>query len=115
MNPNMETFVDFANACETDLILETEGSKRAELQGDIADFRLEYLAKCEELEKANAEIARLKELHDVQLAKLTSTLEKQQDTIEHYIVRMEKAEDAMYRKDARIVELSKACGLWDPK
>lgn len=117
-NPNMETFVDLANACGADVILQTESSKRAEIRGDVEDIRLEYAEKLEELDRAKAEIKRLRDLHDEQLkqnSELSSAVKKQQDTIDRFISRMEKAEDAMYRKDARIVELSKACGMWDVK
>lgn len=114
-NPNMETFVDMANACGANVILETADSKRAEMLGDIEDLRLEYSAKIEELAKVNGELERLRALYDEQTkqsTKLTATIDKQQDTIDHYIIRMEKAEEAIYRKDERIVELSKRLGIW---
>ena len=114
-DPKLSTLLMILDACAVELRLDTARSRAAILSGDIAAYRDEQEQLRAELEKAQANIdfykSRYEELIDKNTT-LTNTLEKQQNQIDRYINRMERAEDAIYRKDARIVELSKLCGKW---
>lgn len=111
----VSTFLMIIRAVGAEIRIDTEMSKEAIMSGDIAAYRseaetlraaLEDTAKA--LEEERAYNSDLKEKN----AKLTNTVEKQQNQIDRYIDRMEKAEQNIYRKDERIVELSKRLGLW---
>lgn len=118
----LSTLLMILDACGVDLRLETERSREAILSGDIAEYRAETERLRSELEeeKSNKDFykVRYEELIDKNTS-LTTTIEKQQNTIEKYMSRMEKAENALYsanedmrRKDAKIVELMKSLGKW---
>lgn len=115
MDCKMSTLLIILEVIGAQLRIETEMSKEALLAGDISAYR-------EKTERLRMELAavtesrdffksRYEELIDKNTA-LTATVEKQQNQIERYMARMERAEDAIYRKDSRIVELSKLCGKW---
>ncbi len=114
-DPRLSTLLMILDACGVELRLETERSREAIMSGDIAAYRTEAEQIRTELEAVredkNFYKVRYEELIDKNTA-LTRTVEKQQGQIDKYIDRMAKAEDAIYRKDARIVELSKLCGKW---
>lgn len=111
----VSTLLMILDACGVDLRLETERSRQAILAGDIEAYRTETESLRAGKKKLEADVefykSRYEELIDKNTT-LTNTLEKQQAQIDRYISRMERAEDAIYRKDARIVELSKLCGKW---
>ena len=114
-DPKLSTLLMILDACGVDLRLETERSREAILSGDIASYRADLEQARAELDKAKADAdfykSRYEEVSEKNTA-LTNTVAKQQSQIDRYIDRMEKAEDAIYRKDARIVELSKLCNKW---
>lgn len=111
----LSTLLMILDACGVELRMETERSRQAILSGDIAEYRAEVERVRSDLSSVQADRdfykTRYEELVDKNTA-LTNTVEKQQGQIEKYMQRMERAEDAIYRKDARIVELSKLCGKW---
>lgn len=76
-----------------------EKMKALEQLRDIQTSRIETLD--EEIRK-----------RDERTSELLQTISKQQDTIYAYIHRMESREQAIDRKDARIVELEKRLGIW---
>lgn len=114
-DPKLSTLLMILDACGVELRLETERSKEAIMSGDIASYRADLEQIRTELDKAKADSefyrSRYEEVSEKNTA-LTRMVEKQQNQIDRYIDRMEKAEEAIYRKDARIVELSKLCNKW---
>lgn len=118
----LSTFLMILEACGVDLRLETERSKEAILSGDIAAYRTEVERIRSELERVSQNRDFLQKRYEELIDKntvMTSTIEKQQNQIEKYMARMEKAEEALYkavddirRKDLRIVELSKENNKW---
>ena len=118
----LTTFIMILDAVGAELRMETERSKEAILAGDIAAYRKEAEELRSELQSMKERMDYFKEKYEEVSEKnrqLTETTTKQQNTIEKYMIRMEKAENALYdlnesikRKDARIVELSKLCDKW---
>ena len=118
----LSTLLMILDACGVELRLDTERSKQAIMAGDIAEYR----AEAEKLRSALAHETEDKELYFERYTeligkntKLTDTIEKQQNQIEKYMIRMERAEEALYsanadarRKDAKIVELLTELGKW---
>ena len=118
----LSTLLMILDACGVELRLETERSRQAILSGDIAEYRAEAEQLRSDLiaEKSNSDFykSRYEELIDKNTS-LTNAIEKQQEQIERYMIRMEHAEEALYssnadsrRKDEKIVELLKAAGKW---
>lgn len=118
----LSTLLMIIDACGVELRLETERSRQAILNRDIAEYRDEAEKLRSEVEEIGKDRdfykARYEELIDKNTA-LTGIVEKQQGQIERYMSRMEHAEEALYssnadarRKDERIVELSKQLGKW---
>ena len=118
----LSTFLMILDAVGADMRIDTERSKEAIMSGDIASYRLEAESLRVELQKAEEGKDYFKGKYEELAEKntqLTETTNKQQKTIEKYMERMERAENALYdanenikRKDARIVELSKLCDKW---
>ena len=118
----LSTLLMILDACGVDLRLETERSRQAIMSGDIAEYRAETEKLRSELSKVTDENEHYKGRNEELISKntsLTNTIEKQQTTIETYMRRMERAEEALYssnadarRKDEKIVELLKAAGKW---
>ena len=118
----LSTFLMILDAVGAEMRIDTERSKEAIMSGDIADYRIESEQLRVRLEKMEKDRDYFKERYEEladKNAQLTETTTKQQNTIEKYMIRMEKAENALYdlnesikRKDARIVELSKLCDKW---
>ena len=111
----LSTLLMILTAVGADLRIDTERSREAIMSGDIATYRNEAAAlrtACADAEAARDAIQeRYSELIDKNTA-LTKTIEKQQEIIFKYVERMERAENALYRKDERIVELSKRLDIW---
>lgn len=118
----LSTLLMILEACGADLRIETERSKEAIMSGDIASYRAEIEQLRSQLNAVTADknffVNRYTEISEKN-TQLTSTLEKQQNIIDRYMVRMENSENALYqamdslkRKDARIVELQKECNKW---
>lgn len=118
----LSTLLMILDACGVELRLETEKSREAIMAGDIAAYRTEAEQLRTELENASTDKEFYKSRYEELIEKntaLTSAIEKQQNQIERYMARMEKAEDAIYaanenirRKDAKIVELLNKAGKW---
>lgn len=118
----LTTLLMVLEACNTQLRFDTEMSKEAILSGDISEYRAIADNLRDELTKTAESLnfyqTRYQELIDKNTS-LTNTIEKQQELINRYIVRMENAENALYsanadirRKDAKIVDLMKKYGQW---
>lgn len=118
----LSTLLMILDSCGVELRLETERSRQAILNRDIAEYR-------EEAEKLHSELSDVKDNRDFYKERyeelidkntvLTKTIDKQQTQIEKYMERMEKAEEALYsanedarRKDKKIVELMEKLGKW---
>ena len=98
-----------------DLRLETEKSREAIMAGDIAAYRVDNEKLRSDLEKERSANAVLNaRVNDLQASnvRLTGTVESQQQTINRYIERMDRAEQRLDSKDERIVELSRRLGIW---
>lgn len=118
----LSTLLMILDACNADLRIDTERSRESILSGDIASYRNDIEQLRKEIDELSAEKNYLSTRYEELIAKntkLTSTVERQQDVIDRYMQRMEKAENAIYealenirRKDARIVELSRECNKW---
>ena len=118
----LSTFLMILDVLNVNLRLETERSKAAILSGDIADYRAETEALRAQIAQVSEDRDFYKNRYEELIEKntsLTTTVEKQQLTIETYMRRMEHAEEALYsanadvrRKDAKIVELLTALGKW---
>lgn len=118
----LSTLLMILDACNADLRIDTERSRESILSGDIASYRNDIEQLRKQLDALSEEKDYLSTRYDEVIAKnaqLTTTVEKQQATIERYMSRMEKSENAIYdalenirRKDARIVELSRECNKW---
>ena len=119
----LSTLLMILDSCDVELRLETERSRQAILNRDIAEYR-------EETEQLHSELSDVKENRDFYKSRyeeliekntsLTKTIEKQQAQIEKYMNRMETAEEALYsadedirRKDAKIVSLLTKLGKWE--
>ena len=121
-DPRLSTLLMILDACGVQLRLETERSREAILSGDIAAYRAEVEQMRSELEEIKKSRDFLQERYTELIEKnttLTNAVEKQQGQIERYMLRMEKAENALYdandnikRKDAKIVELLEKYGSW---
>lgn len=118
----LSTLLMIIDACGVELRLETERSRQAILNRDIAEYRDEAEKLRSEVEEIGKDRDFYKARYEELIAKntaLTGIVEKQQGQIERYMSRMEHAEEALYssnadarRKDERIVELSKQLGKW---
>ncbi len=111
----VSTLLLMLDAIRADLRIDTEMSKEALMSGDISEYRTQTERYREQLEDAIKSRdflqTRYEELIDKNTA-LTRTIEKQQEQIDRYIERMDRAEQNIERKDKRIVELSQRLGLW---
>lgn len=85
-------------------------------QLNSVDSLIERVNALEELcEIQRSRIEKLDEestMYDEKTKELMETIKKQQSTIDTYIQRMYSREQAIDRKDARIVELEKRLGIW---
>ena len=93
----------------------------------LTDEEAELLNSAKVLEEKVASLERLCEIQQSRIEtfdsetqkqsdhekELMQAIKQQQDTINTYIQRMYAREQAVDRKDARIVQLEKALGIWD--
>lgn len=111
----MSTFLLVLEIIGAKLHIETEMSKEALMAGDISEYRAKIDLLSEQLSEVSSARdtlqIRYNELIDKNTA-LTRTLEKQQEQIDRYIERMDRAEQNIERKDKRIVELSQRLNIW---
>lgn len=118
----LSTLLMILDACGADLRIDTDRSRESILAGDIASYRTEIENLRSELEHTKEEKNYFQGRFDELVEKntlLAQTIDKQQATIDRYMMRTERHETALFdalenikRKDARIVELQKECNKW---
>lgn len=118
----LSTLLMILDACGANLRIDTERSRESILSGDIASYRTEIEKLRSDLEHTEAERKYFQDRFDELVDKntfLAQTIDKQQATIDRYMLRTEKHENALFdalenikRKDARIVELMKEADRW---
>lgn len=112
-NPTVSTLDSVLPAVDASLEIVTAEQREWLDKMDVINERLKYYEQLCEIQRARIETFDAEtENHTAHEKELMQTIKHQQEVIDTYIQRMYSREQAIDRKDARIVELSKRLGIW---
>lgn len=112
-NPTIATLDSVLSVVDASLEIVTNEQREWLDKMDVIKERISSLENLCEIQKKRIETFDTEtEKHSDHERELMGTIKHQQEVIDTYIQRMYAREQAIDRKDARIVELSKRLGIW---
>lgn len=112
-NPTVATLDSVLPSIGASLYILTDEEAELLNSANVMEEKIQSLERLCEIQRARIEtFDEETKKHNEHEKELMQTIKHQQDVIDTYIQRMYAREQAIDRKDARIVELSKRLGIW---